>query len=229
MNKKYEFAPATLAALEPFRAYLKQEQFSHSYIHQTINYTATFHDWLTGQSLAIAQISHADVMEFADHLRQKGFSIKLINQIMRTLRYYFSHLQQEQEICINPAAGIILKGTVRNLPHDLLTMPEMEALYESYQVTDNRTYRNKVIIGLLVYQGVTRDELSHLRPEHLKLREGKIHIPATGRQLGRLLPLQPHQILELHEQGLLKLEQASPACGLPCSRSIPIHHSKIRF
>ncbi|MEZ2339467.1 tyrosine-type recombinase/integrase [Mucilaginibacter sp. RCC_168] len=199
MNKKYEFAPATLAALEPFRAYLKQEQFSHSYIHQTINYTATFHEWLTGQSLALTQITHADVMEFADHLRQKGFSIKLINQIMRTLRYYFSHLQQEQEININPAAGIILKGTVRNLPHDLLTMPEMEALYESYQVIDNRTYRNKVIIGLLIYQGTTRDELSHLRPEHLKLREGKIHIPATGRLLGRLLPLQPHQILELHE------------------------------
>jgi len=75
----------------------------------------------------------------------------------------------------------------------------MESLYESYQVTDNRTYRNKVIVGLFVYQAITRDELLHLRPEHLKLREGKIHIPATGRQLGRVLALQPHQILELHE------------------------------
>jgi integrase/recombinase XerD len=199
MNKKYDFAPATLAALAPFRTYLNQEQFSTSYIHQTINYTATFVEWVNAQSLALAQVGHADMMEFTDKLRQDAYSIRLINQTMRALRYYFSYLQQEQEVNLNPAAGIILKGTVRMIPHDLLNQSEMESLYESYQVTDNRTYRNKVIIGLLVYQGVTRDELEHLRPEHLKLREGKIHIPATGRQLGRVLALQPHQILELHE------------------------------
>ena len=199
MNKKYNFAPAILAALEPFKAYLKQEQFCTNYIRQISNYTATFREWATEQSLALVQVTHADIMEFADQLRQDNNSIRLINQTMRALRYYFAYLQQEQEASHNPAAGIILKGTVRNIPHDLLTQPEMESLYESYKVTDTRTYRNKVIVGLFVYQAVTRDELGHLRPEHLKLREGKIHIPATGRQLGRVLALQPHQILELHE------------------------------
>jgi site-specific recombinase XerD len=112
-EQKYEFTPATLAALEPFKAYLKQEQFNPNYIHQTINYTATFYEWATGQSLVLAQIPHADVMEFADRLRQDSYSIRLINQTMRALRYYFAHLQQEANH--NPAAGIILKGSVRNL------------------------------------------------------------------------------------------------------------------
>jgi integrase/recombinase XerD len=195
----YNFAPATLTALEPFKSYLQQEHYSTDYVRQNSNYTGIFLEWTEKESLAVGQITHADVLEFTDRLRQKNHSIRLINQMMRSLRYYFSYLQQERKISHNPAAGIILKGTIINLPHDLLTKTEMESLYESYQVTDNRTYRNKVILGLLVYQGIARDELIHLRPEHLKLREGKIQIPATGRQLGRVLALQPHQILELHE------------------------------
>jgi integrase/recombinase XerD len=203
MNRKYRLAPATLTALEPFEAFLKQEHFGNDYIRQNKNYAGTFLEWVTEQSLALSQVTQADVMEFADQLKQGGYSIRLINQMMLALRYYFTWLQQDGQASHNPAAGIILKGTVRNIPHDLLTQKELELLYESYQVRDNRTYRNKVMIGLFVYQALTREELDRLRPEHLKLREGKIHIPATGRQLSRVLSLQPHQILELHEYFLV--------------------------
>jgi len=199
MNRKYNFSPATLAALIAFKAYLKREQFGESYIRQISNYSGIFLEWATEHSLALSQIAHADTMEFTDKLRNDGYSIRLINQIMRAIRYYFTFLQEQQEASHNPAAGIVLKGVIRNIPHDLLTRQEMESLYERYEVTDNRTYRNKVIVGLLIYQGLTRDELNHLRPEHLKLREGKIHIPPTGKLMGRVLVLQPHQILELHE------------------------------
>jgi integrase/recombinase XerD len=60
-----------------------------------------------------------------------------------------------------------------------------------------------VIIGLLVYQALTREELETIRPERLKLREGKIQVPKTGKQNGRILNLQPHQILDLQEYILL--------------------------
>jgi integrase/recombinase XerD len=199
MSKKYKLLPDTILALAPFQAYLEQEQFGKDYIRQNTNYAGTFMEWITDQSLAFSQVTHADVMDFTDHLKQDGRSIRLINQMLLAARYYFTWLQQTGQAAQNPAAGIILKGTVRNIPHDLLTKPELELLYESYTVKDNRTYRNKVMIGLLVYQALTREELECLRPEHLKLREGKIHIPATGRQLSRILALQPHQILELHE------------------------------
>jgi integrase/recombinase XerD len=69
-----------------------------------------------------------------------------------------------------------------------------------------------VIIGLLVYQTLTREELETLRPEHLKLREGKIGIPQTGKQNNRILPLQPFQIIDLQEYMTLirpKLRQKS--------------------
>ena len=202
MNK-YKFAPAILAALEPFKAYLKQEHYGKGYIRQHKNYTGVFLEWIEKESLAVEQVTHADILEFADHLKQHGDSIRLINRVMLAVRYYFNWLQQDGQAGYNPAAGIILKGTIRHIPHDLLTLPELEALNESYPVKDERTHRNKVIVGLLVYQALTRDELETLRPEHLKLREGKIHIPPTGKLNSRELGLQPHQILDLQEYLLI--------------------------
>ena len=198
MNK-YKFAPAILEALESYKTYLKQEHYVAGYIRQHKNYAGIFLEWAEQESLAVGQVTHADVLEFADQLKQKGHSIRLINRVMLAVRYYFNWLGQAGLAGYNPAAGIILKGTVRHVPHDLLTLPELEALYESYPVKDQRTHRNKLIIGLLVYQALTREELETLRPEHLKLREGKIHIPSTGKMNSRVLVLQPHQILDLQE------------------------------
>ncbi len=64
---------------------------------------------------------------------------------------------------------------------------------------DNRDKRNKAILGLLVYQGVTTEELHQLEPEHLKLKQGKIQISENRRRNSRTLDLQPCQILEIHE------------------------------
>ncbi len=202
MNK-YKFAPAILAALGSYQTWLQQEHYGKGYIRQNKNYAGTFLEWMEEESLASEQVTHADVLEFADKLKQEHKSIRLINRVMVAIRYYFTCLQHEGQATHNPAAGIILKGTIRHIPHDLLTLPELETLYESYPVKDERTHRNKVIVGLLVYQALTRDELETLRPEHLKLREGKIHIPPTGKLNSRELGLQPHQILDLQEYVLV--------------------------
>jgi len=202
-HSQYNFPPVILATLEPFNSYLQQEHYSTDYIRQNRNYAGIFLEWTEKESLAVGQVTHADVLEFADQLKQQGHSIGLINQMMLAVRYYFNYLQQAGQAGYNPAAGIILKGTIRHVPHDLLTLPELEALYEGYAIKDERTHRNKVIIGLLVYQALTRDELETLRPEHLKLREGKIHVPPTGKLNSRELSLQPHQILDLQEYILI--------------------------
>jgi integrase/recombinase XerD len=198
MNK-YKFTTAIQVALESYRTYLQQEHYAKNYIRQNSNYAGIFLEWLEEESIAPSQAAHADVLEFADQLKQKGHSIRLINRVMLAIRYYFNWLGQNGQAGYNPAAGIILKGTIRHVPHDLLTQAELEVLYDTYTSKDERTHRNKIIVGLLVYQALTREELETLRPDHLKLREGKIHIPGTGKLNSRILILQPHQILDLQE------------------------------
>src|ERR1700761_5096192 len=115
---KYKFAPAIQAALNSYQSYLKQEQYAKNYIRQNSNYAGIFLEWLEEESLAVSQVSHADVLEFADQIKQKGYSIRLINRVMLAIRYYFNWLGQDGRVGYNPAAGIILKGTIRHVPHD---------------------------------------------------------------------------------------------------------------
>lgn len=72
-------------------------------------------------------------------------------------------------------------------------------MYEGYAVTNDRTQRNKVILSLLTFQGTTNEELHHLTADHIKLKEGKIRIPAMDGSNGRTLKLEAFKIMELHE------------------------------
>jgi integrase/recombinase XerD len=189
--------------MSKFEDYLQETGFKSQTVYQHQKYASYFLAWTAEASLALEQITYTEILDFADHLKKDNKNINLINRMMLAVRYYFTYLQNERQINYNPAAGISLKGTIRTVPHDLLEKAELEHLYESYAIKDERTHRNKVIIGLLVYQALTREELETIRPEHLKLREGKINIPKTGKQNDRILPLQPHQILDLQEYILL--------------------------
>jgi len=196
-----------------FEVYLVEQGFKADTIQQHRNYASYFLAWLAETSYASEQITYTEILDYADQLKNEGKGVNLINRMMLSLRYYFDYLQFENQASYNPAAGINLKGAIRSVPNNLLSKDELDALYHAYQIVDARTHRNKVMLGLLVYQALTREELETLRPEHLKLREGRIQVPATGRQNERLLDLQPFQILDLQEYVLLirtQLQSRSP-------------------
>jgi integrase/recombinase XerD len=104
-----------------------------------------------------------------------------------------------KKIKSNPAQGVYIRGIARRLPHDLARYDELTALYENYSVNDIRDQRNKVILGLLIFQAVTIEELEMLEPDHINLREGKIKIPGTDRTNERVLKLEAAQVFELQE------------------------------
>ncbi|MXV14161.1 tyrosine-type recombinase/integrase [Hufsiella ginkgonis] len=182
-----------------FEDYLSAQRFSPHTVNQYRRYAACFTDWMDGQSLVVEQVGHSETLDYADQLRKEGRSINQVNKMLIAVRYYFAWLIGQGKAAHNPASGLRLKGTVRSVPHGLLEKAELEKLYESYGVNDERTHRNKVMLGLMVYQGITSEGLHDLRAEHLKLREGKILIPATGTLNARMLRLESHQVLDLQE------------------------------
>ena len=186
-----------------FEEYLEEQGLKPDTIGQHQKYIRYFICWLSDESLYLSQVTYTEILDFADGLKGENRSINQINRVLSSVKYYFGYLQKQKLAETNPAAGISLKGTIRNIPHDLLNKEELEELYEKYGIKDDRTHRNKTILGLLIYQGLKREELEKLRPENLKLREGKIQVPATGKSNGRILNLQPFQILDLQEYMLI--------------------------
>ncbi|WP_342330263.1 site-specific integrase [Pedobacter sp. FW305-3-2-15-E-R2A2] len=184
--------------MNSFELYLEKEGLKPNTVQQHRRYVEGFKGWMSSESLAITAISYSDVLDYADHLQKEGCSTGYVNRVLLSIRYYFSWLQQSSGVH-NPAAGIRLKGAVRGIPHGLLEKAELDGLYEGYVVKDDRSQRNKVMLSLLIYQGITNEEMHHLKADHIQLKEGKIRIAAMGGSNSRTLKLEAFQIMELHE------------------------------
>lgn len=181
--------------------YLQQKGFAPDSQKMYSNYTGYFLNWLLSKNMTAEVTTYNDILSFINHCRKKGRSIKNTNLVLTSLRHYYSLLQVED----NPTANLYLKGEVQRIPHDLLEKEMLDYLYEKYQTYNERTQRNKVILGLYIYQAISTDELKKLESNHIKLKEGKIYIPGTkqtiskgGRQ-ARWLQLAAKQILDLQE------------------------------
>ena len=155
-------------------------------------------NWLENENLRTDETRYNDLLNFIDYCKLEGNSKKHINSKLRSIRNYYEYLKEQTPNIINPAANLYLKGVIQKLPSNIVDFKELEKLYQSYEISDNRSKRNRIILGLLIYQGVTTEELKQLEPGHVKLKEGKIYI-RNRRRNSRNLELKPFQILELHE------------------------------
>lgn len=108
-------------------------------------------------------------------------------------------VNQDQRID-NPIINLHIKGIKKGIVRNLLEYEELEDLYYSYDVEIINTLsrkRNKIILGLLVYQGITTSELQRLKVEDVQLYKGKINILGTKKTGSRELELKPWQLMEL--------------------------------
>jgi site-specific recombinase XerD len=182
-----------------FEQYLKGKGYSpHTMRHYGL-YAALFTNWLTQEKLTGAQASYNDVIAFMRYLGEQGKSKKRVHSQLNVLRHYFTYLITEGKREDNPAAGIYVRGIIRKLPGNLLTMDELEELYRRYQLQLNVDPAKKIMLGLLVYQGLQTEEIGRLEAEHLQLKEGRIFIKGTSYSHERWLPLQAHQVGEWQE------------------------------
>jgi integrase/recombinase XerD len=75
----------------------------------------------------------------------------------------------------------------------------MEELYRTYSLQLGVNRASKIILGLLVYQGLAAEEITRLEAVHIHLKEGKIFIRAMKRTGERWLPLAAPQVTLLAE------------------------------
>jgi len=115
----------------------------------------------------------------------------------------------------NPARDIDIQDIQRKQLHVILSRQELERIYNDYgntqpppsggptrnweQASALATKRNKVILGLVVFQGLNSHELQALTLKSLELRAGKVHVEGGRRHNGRSFTLEAAQVLDLME------------------------------
>lgn len=185
--------------MKNFNDYLTKKEFSESTVRIYENGTKDFLEWISKNHYPIENVRYADLMNYIKQRQKKGKSKLNVQHQLLAMRHYFNYLVKTGKVKSNPAQGVYIRGIARRLPHDLAQYDELIKLYESYPVNDIRDQRNKVILGLIIFQAVTIEELELLEPEHVNMREGKIRIPGTDRTNDRILKLEAVQVFELQE------------------------------
>lgn len=193
--KKYKFSKSIKAKLGNFEASLHKRKLSESTIRQKTNHAGYFLQWLEKEEIARQQVEYRNILAFIDYCKENGMSINQTNRILQAIKEYFNNMKLNN----NPAENIKLRGIHRKEIQNIIDYKELEGIYKAYPNSNIRAKRNKSILGILIYQGVTTEELHKLESINIDLKKGIIRIPSTKRSNSRRLELKPTQILQLHE------------------------------
>ena len=197
---------------DDFTKYLLQKNYSNTTIESFIGDVRKFKAWLEKENMEIENVSYNDMTSYLQSFGDIAQHTK--GCYLRGVKQYFNFLIQREERTDNPAGFIQLKGLKRKTLYDILNRHELDKLYRSYSLPDEQSKdknqnwfkakvlaqkRNKVILGLMLYQGLDSRDLKLLTVQDIKLREGKIFIPGTRKSNERELKLEALQIIDVME------------------------------
>jgi site-specific recombinase XerD len=182
-----------------FTNYLEQKKLSLSTIKAYVRRSNYFLAWLLQEDNSIENYTYNDVLDFMRYCTGEGRSRRNIHMLLGTIRHYSNYLILQEKRNDNPAAGVFIKGLSRKLPTNLLSVEEMEQLYKDYQMQLNVDSSKKIMLGLMIYQGLLVGEIMRLESHHIKIQEGKILIKGTQQTNERILDLQALQIREMQD------------------------------
>lgn len=182
-----------------FAEYLQAQELAPKTIHRYSIDIGQFKDWLDTEQISETSFHYNDLMAFIQHLMDEGMGKRRISQLLSIIRHYCSYMIREAQRTDNPAAGVYIRGLSRSIPVNLLTTEEMDLLYQQYQIQLQVSDGNKIMLGLLVYQGLTVAELIRLKAHHFLIRDGRVIIKGTRHTSERKMNLEVHQIEPLQQ------------------------------
>lgn len=133
------------------------------------------------------------------------YNSQSLNSQLKTIEQYFYFLTETGKRKDHPLKNFRIKTEKKPLLKGFLTEDELNQLYGKFPDKghfkgqfDVYAKRNKVILGLIVYQALNTGSLEKLELKDLDLEKGVIKIPATDHKLNpRKLPLEAVQVLPL--------------------------------
>lgn len=183
---------------QQFDYYLYGKRLSEASRKSIIKQVKAFWAWVEGQSIPdVTEVSYNDVMAYVKHCSGSGNTQKTIALKLGFLHYYFTWLVKEGDIKENPVSNIRVRGIQRKHLHHFLKKEELDWLYHEFNPNGAAGMRNKVMLGMIVYQALRVEELTSLTLKNLQLKEGKIRVESGRKTNARILTLEAHQVVDL--------------------------------
>jgi len=165
--------------------------------------------------------TYSDIMDYIEILRNKYSNAETIKVIIHSIKKYYYWLNHTGQRKTHPCRNLKLRDkTNRDIQiQDLFKPAELELLMERKERYKDVKTKNQIIISLLIYQGLTRNDIVNLTLKDIDLEEGTIYIKPDTKTNSRTLKLKTKQIMLLHKY--INESRAKLCKGaLPCASLI---------
>ncbi len=196
-----------------YKTYLEHKDFSKSSIQSYQITVNRFNVWVKKQNLTISELTYNDITAYINYLKSKRNKQRTIQLEIGKLKHYINYQKLEGNLSHLSISQLKIQGIKRQSLYTILTPEELDYIYQSYPSEEMNLQgkpltpiqkRNRVIIGLFIYQGINTTDLTNLKVEHIQLSRGTIELSATKRSNARTLKLEAHQAVELQHYILVE-------------------------
>lgn len=202
--------------MKTYGAYLRSQGQSQSSVDSQYRSLSYYLNWCEDEGLEAEQATYQEVLGYIQYLQKRRIKQRTVKLYLNAVKHYFDW-QVTQGIRIeNPVETIQVQGVKRKQLYQVLSREELDNLYYSFLAETPVSKRNKVMVGLMIWQGLDSHAMKSLRVKDIKLREGAVQISGSRKSNSRELALAPPQVMDMMEYLLedrkLLLEQSGQAC-----------------
>jgi len=178
-----------------FRKYLEKKGYKAKTQGNYGRYIGSFSRWFLGSNKEEKAANYQDILNYIKSRKERKQSVSYINSQLGVLQLYFDFLNVKN----NPVADLRLKGNSRKLPHSLLSEKQLNELYLSWKTESSKDFKEREMIGFLVYQGLKTGEIARLKTLDIDFEKGEVFIKGTAKTNTRKLPLKANQAMNLQK------------------------------
>ena len=172
--------------------YLKQ-----SFTEQTASgYLYTINHFLKTNPKA-KRYKYHNIVSYMDEVSHKQSNIQYRIRILSAIKKYYDYLVMVGLRTDHPCKRLTIKKANNQSVQvqDLFTSEELQLLLTRENRYQHLDTRNGVLLSLLIYQGLTSEELTRLEVKDIDMDNGTIYIKASTNQNRRTLELLSKQML----------------------------------
>lgn len=183
--------------MQDFERHLHQYGYRLNTIRGIIGGTRLYLTWCNQNSINNQEATYSDVLNYLEHVQERIKNKRTLSSKIQAIRVYYNYLIRQSIRDTNPLIDLRIKNNIRQLPHNILPYDKLQTLYTHLNGEGIAGKRDRIIIGLAIWQALTTGEITALEVSDIKIHEGKIYVPQTGRTNSRVLKLEAHQVIEM--------------------------------
>lgn len=146
--------------------------------------------------------NYKEILNYIGVLRKRYNKGNSVKAILNAIKKYYEYLLITGQRKDHPCRNLNIKDKLHKdvQLQDLLTEKELETLltYQSKRYKSVLGIRDRAMLSLLIYQGITKREIKRLSINDLNLEKGTIYIKSSVTSNSRTLELRSDQVLLLY-------------------------------